>query len=70
MTAPSGRHLGPTHGSNQQALMTALQNVVLRGEMVTQREISELRELVTRIRGLSSFQSRALSNLLENYPFG
>ena len=35
--------------SNQQALMGALQNAVLRGEMGTQREISELRERVTRI---------------------
>jgi predicted nuclease with TOPRIM domain len=35
--------------SNQQALMAALQNAVLRGEMGTQREISELRERVTRI---------------------
>jgi len=34
---------------NQQALMAALQNAVLRGEMETQREISELRERVTRI---------------------
>ena len=35
--------------ANQQALMAALQNAVLRGEMGTQREISELRERVTRI---------------------
>ena len=35
--------------SNQQGLMAALQNAVLRGEMGTQREISELRERVTRI---------------------
>jgi len=35
--------------ANQQALMAALQNGVLRGEMGTQREISELRERVTRI---------------------
>ena len=35
--------------SNQQALMAALQNAILRGEMGTQREISELRERVTRI---------------------
>ena len=35
--------------SNQQALMAALQNAVLRGEIGTQREISELRERVTRI---------------------
>jgi chromosome segregation ATPase len=34
---------------NQQALIAALQNAVLRGEMGTQREISELRERVTRI---------------------
>jgi hypothetical protein len=30
--------------SNQQALMAVLQNAILRGEMGTQREISELRE--------------------------
>jgi predicted nuclease with TOPRIM domain len=35
--------------SNQQALMAALQNAILRGEIGTQREISELRERVTRI---------------------
>ena len=35
--------------ANQQALMAALENAVLRGEMGTQREISELRERVTRI---------------------
>jgi hypothetical protein len=35
--------------ANQQALMAALQNAVLRGEIGTQREISELRERVTRI---------------------
>jgi len=35
--------------ANQQALMAALQNAVLRGEMGTQREISEPRERVTRI---------------------
>jgi len=35
--------------SNQQALMAALQNGVLRGEIATQREISDLRERVTRI---------------------
>jgi hypothetical protein len=35
--------------ANQQSLMAALQNAVLRGEMGTQREISELRERVTRI---------------------
>ncbi len=35
--------------SNQQALMAALQNAVLRGEVATQREISDLRERVTRI---------------------
>ena len=35
--------------ANQQALMAALQNTVLRAEMGTQREISELRERVTRI---------------------
>ena len=35
--------------SNQQALMAALQNAILRGEMGTQRDTSELRERVTRI---------------------
>jgi polyhydroxyalkanoate synthesis regulator phasin len=35
--------------ANQQALMAALQNAVLRGEIGTQHEISELRERVTRI---------------------
>ena len=35
--------------ANQQALMAALQNAVLRGEMGTQREISEPRERPTRI---------------------
>ena len=35
--------------ANQQALMAALQNAILRGEMGTQREIGELRERVTRI---------------------
>src|SRR5215472_10839881 len=35
--------------SNQQALMAALQNPILRGEIGIQREISELRERVTRI---------------------
>ena len=35
--------------SNQQAVMAALQNAVLRGEVGTQCEISELRERVTRI---------------------
>ena len=35
--------------ANQQALMAALQNAVLRGEIGTQREISDLRERVTRI---------------------
>jgi len=35
--------------ANQQAPMAALQNAVLRGEIGTQREISELRERVTRI---------------------
>ena len=35
--------------ANQQGLMAALQNAVLRGDMGTQREISELRERVTRI---------------------
>ena len=35
--------------ANQQALMVALQNAVLRGEMGTQREISEPRERPTRI---------------------
>jgi uncharacterized coiled-coil DUF342 family protein len=35
--------------ANQQALMAALQNAVLSGETGTQREISELRERVTRI---------------------
>ena len=35
--------------ANQQALMAALQNAVLRGEMGTQREISELRERVLKI---------------------
>lgn len=35
--------------ANQQALMAALQNAVLRGEVATQREISDLRERVTRI---------------------
>ena len=34
---------------NQQGLMGALQNATLRGDMATQREISELRERVTRI---------------------
>ena len=39
--------------ANQQALMAALQNAVLRGEIRTQREIRELRERVTRpMRGL------------------
>ena len=33
--------------SNQQALMAAMQNAVLRGEIGTHREISELRERVT-----------------------
>jgi len=35
--------------ANQLALMAALENAVLRGEIGTQREISELRERVTRI---------------------
>ena len=35
--------------AKQQGLMAALQNAVLRGDMGTQREISELRERVTRI---------------------
>ena len=35
--------------ANQLTLMAALENAVLRGEIGTQREISELRERVTRI---------------------
>jgi hypothetical protein len=34
---------------NQQAVLAALQNAVLRGEVTTQREISDLRERVNRI---------------------
>ena len=41
--------LGSEVRANQLALMAALENAVLRGEIGTQGEISELRERVTRI---------------------